>query len=487
MTLIEQVRSLAASADNDFAGSPKQDAIQAVLRRISEPLRVAIAGQVKAGKSTLLNALVGEELAPTDAGECTKVVTWYRDGKTYRVTLFPNHDAPIETRFERENGALDIDLGAFRPEDLDHMEVEWPSASLRAITLIDTPGIASLSRSISAKTRSFLTPDDEHPTEADAVLYLLRHLHNTDIRFLESFHDVQASQATPINAIGVLSRADEIGVGRVDAMNSARKIAHRYQQDPQLQRLCQAIVPVAGLVGQAGVTLTEGEYRSLAVLASLPQEVHQQLLSAVDRFVAEEASVSLIPLQRQAMLERFGLYGIRLGVYLIQAGKTTTAKELSQAFRTESGIDNLQHVLVTQFTQRSDILKARSGLLALDAVTMGDSSPAATALANGIERIEAMAHDFAEMRLLNMILTGGVVLRDSDRLAAARLLGSHGRADSTRLDQDPADSEGIRAAAFAALSMWQSRAENPMSSRSQADAARILVQSCEAIISRLPT
>ena len=39
--------------------------------RLDEPLRVAIAGKVKAGKSTLLNALVGEQVAPTDAGECT--------------------------------------------------------------------------------------------------------------------------------------------------------------------------------------------------------------------------------------------------------------------------------------------------------------------------------------------------------------------------------------------------------------------------------
>ena len=61
--------------------------LQAVLDRLDEPLRVAIAGKVKAGKSTLLNALVGEELAPTDAGECTRIVTWYRDGITYRATL----------------------------------------------------------------------------------------------------------------------------------------------------------------------------------------------------------------------------------------------------------------------------------------------------------------------------------------------------------------------------------------------------------------
>ena len=61
-----------------------------MLDRLDEPLRVAIAGKVKAGKSTLLNALVGEELAPTDAGECTRIVTWYRDGITYRVTLEPS-------------------------------------------------------------------------------------------------------------------------------------------------------------------------------------------------------------------------------------------------------------------------------------------------------------------------------------------------------------------------------------------------------------
>ena len=47
-------------------------------RRLDLPVQVAIAGKVKVGKSTLLNALVGEELAPTDASECTRIVTWYR-------------------------------------------------------------------------------------------------------------------------------------------------------------------------------------------------------------------------------------------------------------------------------------------------------------------------------------------------------------------------------------------------------------------------
>ena len=57
--------------------------------RLGGPLRVAIAGKIKAGKSTLLNALLGEELAPTDAGECTKIVTWYRRGDDPEVLPLP--------------------------------------------------------------------------------------------------------------------------------------------------------------------------------------------------------------------------------------------------------------------------------------------------------------------------------------------------------------------------------------------------------------
>ena len=85
--LLQDVRDLLDAAVRGYAGTPGEARLRAVRERLDEPLRVAIAGKVKAGKSTLLNALVGEEVAPTDAGECTTIVTWYRDGTTYRATL----------------------------------------------------------------------------------------------------------------------------------------------------------------------------------------------------------------------------------------------------------------------------------------------------------------------------------------------------------------------------------------------------------------
>src|ERR1700687_4748536 len=57
--------------------------------RLNQPIRIALAGTLKAGKSTLVNALVGEDIAPTAATEATRIVTWFRHGPTPKVTA--NH------------------------------------------------------------------------------------------------------------------------------------------------------------------------------------------------------------------------------------------------------------------------------------------------------------------------------------------------------------------------------------------------------------
>ncbi len=115
LSLIDQVRGVIALAGGRLAGTPAAPQLEALSARLDEPLRVAIAGRVKAGKSTLLNALVGQELAPTDAGECTRIVTWYRDGVTYRVTLYPMEGEPLNVPFSQNGGAIKVDLAGFRP------------------------------------------------------------------------------------------------------------------------------------------------------------------------------------------------------------------------------------------------------------------------------------------------------------------------------------------------------------------------------------
>ena len=70
----------------------------------------------------------------------------------------------------------------------------------------------------------------------------VRHAHRADVQFLDAFMDRSVTAASPVNAVAVLSRADEIGAGRLDAMESSARIAARYEQDPQLRGLCAAVV-----------------------------------------------------------------------------------------------------------------------------------------------------------------------------------------------------------------------------------------------------
>ena len=370
--------------------------LQHVHARLEAPLRVAIAGKVKAGKSTLLNALVGERLAPTDEGECTKVVTWYQDGHTYQVLAYPRGIEPQQLRFRREDHHLEVDLAGQDPLDLERIEVTWPSASLRAATLIDTPGIGSLSTRVAQQTTRFLAPEDD-VTQADAVLYLMKHLHANDLAFLEAFHDTEVAQPNPVNAIAVLSRADEIGVGRLDSMGSANRIANRYKHDPNVRRLAQTVVPMAGLLAETATTLTEDEFRMVRTLAGAAAKDIDDMLLSADRFVNSPSHTGLTDLERHHLLNRLGVFGIRLSTTLARRNAVTTASDLSAELEERSGLNDLKAILSSLFEARSELLKSRSALLALDDLLRNEPVPGAEQLSLEVERVMASAHPFTEL------------------------------------------------------------------------------------------
>ncbi len=481
------VRGVLRQALDVYRDSPQATAwLRQHLARFEEPLRVAVAGKVKAGKSTLLNALVGEEIAPTDAGECTRVVTWYQDGPSPRVLMVPREGPSRQLTVVRRDGALTLDLGGVPAERVDRLIVDWPSQSLRTTALIDTPGIASLSADTSARAGAFLVPEDA-PAPADAVLYLMRHLHASDVRFLESFHDRGVARAAPVNTVAILSRADEIGVGRLDAMASARKIAGRYRRDETVRSLCQTVVAVAGLLAQSARTMRQVEFSALQTLAKADASVTDPLLLSADRFVRDAPGAPLAAEVRGQLLERFGVFGVRTAITLLRRGLDDPAK-LSAELVKRSGLDELREVLTTQFTERRDLLKSRSALLALDLVLRREPIPASQLLVREVERITAGAHEFTELRLLTALRTRVVALPQKElRKEAERLLGGDGGTPAARLGLDPASDPGtLRAAALEALSAWQRRAESPLSDRAQVGTARTLVRTCEGILSSLP-
>jgi Dynamin family len=484
-TLLDRTRDALGHAVHAYRGTANEAGLQGILDRLDEPLRVAIAGRVKSGKSTLLNALVGERLAPTDAGECTRIVTWFQDGHTYRVDVHPMAGPSRQARFTRDDGALDVDLAGQDPGDIASLVVTWPSGALRRATLIDTPGIGSLSAAISRRTWDLLTVDDEE-CPADAVIYLMKHVHSNDVEFLQAFHDTEVSRPNPINAIGVLSRADEVGVGRLESMASARRISERLSGDPKVRRLVQTVLPVAGLLAETAATLTEDEVDQLRRIAALsPREVEDLLLSA-DRFLYGRPELGITSTERTMLLSRFGVFGIRLGTTMLRREVAHSATELAAVLAERSGLADLQQVLQSLFYQRREVLKSRSALLALASLVRSQPVSGADRLAIEVEQVMASAHPFNELRVLSALRAGWVTGRPDVLAELERLIGGTGTAAALRLGlPEDAAPDQLRAATLAALSRWQRRAENPITGYELAMASRVAVRSCEGILAEL--
>ena len=146
-----------------------------IAARLSQPIRIALAGTLKAGKSTLVNALVGETIAPTDATEATRIVTWFRHGATPRVTANHVGGQRSNVPIERGDRSTELTLPAF--DGLDPLPVcrrsrrQWPATELLDATIIDTPGTSSLSEDVSERTLRLLVPEDGVP-RVDAVVFL---------------------------------------------------------------------------------------------------------------------------------------------------------------------------------------------------------------------------------------------------------------------------------------------------------------------------
>ncbi len=245
------------------------------------------------------------------------------------------------------------------------------------------------------------------------------------------------------------------------------------------------MIAVSGLLAHAGRTLTAAELASLAALAAVPRRELESCLVSADRFVGDGVPVPLDGRTRTALLDRFGLFGVRLVTTLIRQGFDEHAA-LSAELVARSGLEELRESIQQCFTDRHDVLKARSAVLALEVVLRMEPRPAARRLVTALEQLVVSAHEFRELRLLAALHGGRTELPDPLAAEARRLVGGVGTALAARLgfDHEPTGAE-LHGAVSEALRRWQEQAENHALGTGQRHAARVVVRSCEGMVAQL--
>lgn len=151
-----RLRALAGLAERTGAASVGRDAAEVAARVAEGRFYVACVGQFKRGKSTFLNALVGEPVLPTGVVPVTSAITILRHGRRGARVRFEDgraDDISLEELpayvTEREN-----------PENRKRVravEVFLPSPLLaRGMCLVDTPGLGSAFGGNAVMTREFV-------------------------------------------------------------------------------------------------------------------------------------------------------------------------------------------------------------------------------------------------------------------------------------------------------------------------------------------
>lgn len=333
----------------DLGGDLPQHA-QRIGAILWSPPRIVVVGRLKAGKSTLVNALIGAPVAETAALEATRVVTVYADGAPSRAEVFgldgtrspvPIGDGPVSE--------LPMDTA-----DIAFVQRWLPSAAIRDMTLIDTPGLATLTVANESATKRALIDGFEQTrnasVDADAAVFLFDATPRAD-----EIDFIRRLPFTPLNTLGVLSRADGFGegaLGRRDPL--AHAVNHATVMAKRMADVVAAVIPVSGLMAQTSHTgqLTESDAAALAKLS------HLSPLALVDLLEADDPGASGEPLTaatRDRLLDLLGEYGVLNG----RAAARSGAAQLNQWLVERSGVDTLRHTLHTSLARFAGLHRAQ--------------------------------------------------------------------------------------------------------------------------------
>ncbi|MGW5646746.1 dynamin family protein [Saccharopolyspora sp. NPDC003752] len=402
-----------------------------VLRRLSAPLQVAVAGRIKSGKSTLVNALIGRRVAPTDVGECTRLVTRFQYGTVDRVEVV-FHDGKKQAVPFDADGGIPADLGV-DIDEVSHLEAYLTNAVLRDLTVIDTPGLGSLDAASVARTEELLGTRKEDADDADsdldpvsrnavagaeAVLYVVTQgVRADDEQALAAFTAATASrEAGPVNAIAVLNKADTIEPSSVEDSGGEVWKAASLLAEKQAQLLKPKVADVLPVIGLLAETAESGEFtaadaEALRGLAQLDEATRETLLVSADLFTSWECDVPAGT--RNRLLERMDLFGIRSALEAIDADPEITAGALRRRLLDSSGLASVLNRLDTVFRARADGIKAAAALASVTALAhaSGDQGERQR-VHDAIEVLLAKpeAHQLRVLEALTLVAAGAVAM-----------------------------------------------------------------------------
>lgn len=188
--------------------SPPADNLEAVeknldkvIENLERKLSLVLMGEVKAGKSTLINALAGGKISPTNTLECTSAIIEIEYSAEPFAEIHTNDGNIDKKSFEEALKILEEQKqneAFFR--NCKMIKIGYPLPNLKRLRLVDTPGLSTITQQNEETTKNYIM-------SSDLVLWVLNAFTLGDAEVTEKLSEV-AKTGKPI--VIILNRIDQV-------------------------------------------------------------------------------------------------------------------------------------------------------------------------------------------------------------------------------------------------------------------------------------
>lgn len=309
---------------------------------LEKPCILAIAGQVSAGKSSLINALLGFDFAIVGSNETTAVLTYFKYGRkspSQKVRcVYKNGSESYEsTKFLLDAQGFSTDSSDI-VNQIDYFEVFIDNPLLKDIIFVDTPGTGSAIREHEIKTREIIKI-------ADAFLYLFGYTANEhNLEYIETFKKVSSADEESMNILGIVTKIDKNDNVLNNSKSFTQKIKHQFKGK------VNHVVGVSAALYQAVNSKSEDDLKEIQKKLKRISEDDSWIIDDRDFFEDEECGLELR--DRLKISKEFPDW-----IIFRTVAKYLYHKEDSKNLKDEliclSGFPNLKVALESQILERS--------------------------------------------------------------------------------------------------------------------------------------
>jgi hypothetical protein len=325
---------------------------------------LAVVGQMRAGKSSLLNALIGADLAMVGVNETTATINWFTYGTGKQTQGFRVHwkGRPPEDRdlCEKEQWIGESTLA----KDTRKLEFFADTDFLKTADVVDTPGTRSLIAEHQEKVDEFLAQKADNETRqlgngADAILYVIPPVaRDSDSDLLEQFkRTTRLPDSPPHNSLAVVHKWESLESDDPYA-EAHRKAGHIYEA---MQDCISHVMPASAPLGRAAEQFPDIFWHmTLNLSANTPiAEMVELLLGEEDFLENDSPGCPLDSAARSKLRLEFKLPWPCLKLILRTARRRSPGgpSDLRKIILEMSGLPKLRQEIQDRFFARAGALK----------------------------------------------------------------------------------------------------------------------------------